>query len=161
MEHRLDAVAVILKPLIGLVFGLATSGSPDPDQIFSSLSIPVEIIPIMVERQDQPFFERQCLGHLAVLHFMGRVVVADPLLRVFVQHHADVVASISQDDAGLPVGDDAAANLGGHLIVLPDVCAVVAHGFLQSSAALRDRTRHGGDFMGYVVYSAFQSKKSG
>ncbi|MNV74587.1 hypothetical protein D3C71_1678180 [compost metagenome] len=58
---------------------------------------------------------------------MGGVVVADPLLRVFVQHYPDVVSAISQDDAGLTVGDDLSANLGGHLIVLPDVCAVVAH----------------------------------
>lgn len=67
-------------------------------------------------------------GNLAVLHLVGRLVVADPLLRVFVQHHANVVATISQDDAGLTLGDDAAADFSGHLIVLPDVCAVMAHG---------------------------------
>ena len=70
---------------------------------------------------------------------MGGVVVADPLLRVFVQHHADVVAAISQDDARLSVGDDAPADLGRYLIVLPDVYAVVTHGFLRLGAALRDR----------------------
>lgn len=77
---------------------------------------------------DLPFLQRQRFSHFAVLNFVGRVVVADPLLRIFVQHHADVVAAIRQDDAGLPVGDDAATDFGGHLIVLPDVCAVVAHG---------------------------------
>lgn len=86
---------------------------------------------------DLPFFERQLLGHLAILHFVGRVVVVDPLLRVFVQHHADVVAAIRKDDSGLSVGDDTAAYLGRHLIVLPDVCAVVVNGFLQSDADLR------------------------
>lgn len=67
---------------------------------------------------------------------MGWVVVADPLLRVFVQHHADVVAAICQNDARLPVGDDATTDLGGNLVVLTHVCAVVAHGYLQSGAAL-------------------------
>lgn len=57
MKHRPDAVAVILKPLIGLVFGLASSSRPDPNQIFAGLSAPVEIVPVMLERQDQPFFE--------------------------------------------------------------------------------------------------------
>lgn len=85
----------------------------------------------MLERKHQPLFEWQRLGDVAVLHFVGGVVIADALLRVFVQHHANVVAAISQDDAGLSVGDDAAANFGGHLIVLPDVFTVVAHGVLQ------------------------------
>lgn len=58
VQHRLDAVAVILKPLVGLVFSLTSSGSPDPDQILAGLSVPVEIIPIMVERQHKPLFER-------------------------------------------------------------------------------------------------------
>ena len=145
MEHRLDAVAVILKPLVCLVFGLAASGRPYPDQIFASLAVPVEIVPVMLERQDQPLLERQRLGHFAVLHFVGGVVIADPLLRVFIQHHADVVAAIRQDDAGLTVGDDSAADFGGHLIVLPDVCAVVGHSFLHACAALRGRMRHGGN----------------
>jgi hypothetical protein len=51
------------------------------------------------------------------------------------------VAAISEDDSRLPVGDDATADLGGHLIVLPDVCAVVALGFLQSGTAHRDWVR--------------------
>lgn len=51
MKHRPDAVAVILKPLIGLVFGLASSSHPDPDQIFAGFSAPVEIVPVMLERQ--------------------------------------------------------------------------------------------------------------
>lgn len=138
MEHRLDAVAVVLKTLIGLVLGLASGSRPNPNQILPGLSTPVEIFPIVLEWQDQPFFERERFGHLAILHFVGRVVVSDSLLPVFVQHHADVVAAISQDYAGLTVCDYAAANFGGHLIVLPDVCAVVAHRFLQSDAALRD-----------------------
>jgi len=58
VQHRLDAVAVILKPLIGLVLGLTASGSPYPDHIFASFPVPVEIIPTMLERQDQPLFER-------------------------------------------------------------------------------------------------------
>jgi hypothetical protein len=65
------------------------------------------------------------------------VIVADPLPRIIIQHHADVVAAIFQDDTRLAVGYDEAADFGRHLIVLPDVCAVVAHGFLQSDAALR------------------------
>ena len=128
MEHRLDAVAVILKSLIGLVSGLTSSSRPNPDQVFSGLSAPAEIIPIMLKRQHHPFFEWQCFGHFAVLHFISWVVVSDPLLRVFIQNHTDVVTLISQDDTRLPLGDDSAADLGGHLIVLPDVCAVVAHG---------------------------------
>lgn len=128
MEHRLDAAAVILKLLIGLVLGLASGSCPNPNQILSGLPAPVEIIPVMLERQNKPLFEQQRFGHLAVLHLVGRMVVADPLLRIFVQHHADVVATISQDDAGFIVGYDAAADFSGHLIVLPDVCAVVAHG---------------------------------
>lgn len=79
VQHRLDAVAVILKLLVGLIFGLAAIGGPDLDQIFAGFTAPVEIIPVMLERQYQPFFERQRLGRFAVLHFMGRVVVADPL----------------------------------------------------------------------------------
>lgn len=59
---------------------------------------------------------------------MGRVIVSDPPLRVFVQQHADLVATIGQDDTELPVGYYAAADFSGHLIMLPDVCAVVAHG---------------------------------
>lgn len=35
--------------------------------------------------------------------------------------------AICQDDAGLTVCDDAAADFGGHLIVLAHVFAVVAH----------------------------------
>ena len=128
MKHRLDAVAVVPKSLVGLVLGLTSGSCPNPNQILSGLSTPVEIFPIMLEWQDQPLFQWQGFGHLAVLHFVSRVVIADPLLRIFVQHHTDVVAAICQDDAGLSVGDDAAADLGGHLIVLPDVCAVVAHG---------------------------------
>lgn len=128
MQHRLDAVAVILKSLIGLVLGLTSSSCPDPDQIFSRLSAPVEIVPIMLEWQDQPLFERQRFRHLAVLHFMSWVVVADSLFRVLIKHNADVVTTVGQDYTGLTVGDDATANFGGHLIVLPDVCAVVAHG---------------------------------
>jgi hypothetical protein len=31
----------------------------------------------MLERQDQPLFKRKRLGHLAVLHFVGGVVVAE------------------------------------------------------------------------------------
>ncbi len=72
-------------------------------------------------------------------------MVSDPLLRIFVQHHADVMTAICQDDTGLSVGDDAAANLGGHLIVLPNVFAVVAHGFLQSGAALHNWWRQFND----------------
>lgn len=34
--------------------------------------------------------------------------------------------------AGHSIVDDAAADFGGHLIVMPDVSAVVVHGFLQS-----------------------------
>lgn len=128
MQHRLNAVTVILKLLIGLVLGLASGSCPNPNQILSGLSTPVEIVPTMLEWQDQPLFQRQALGHVAVLHFVGRVVVADTLLRVFVQHHAGVVATIGQDDAGLPVGYDASADFSGYLIVPPDVCAVVAHG---------------------------------
>lgn len=134
-------MAVILKSLIGLVLGLASGGGPNSDQVFSGLPAPAEIVPVVIERQDKPLLEGQCLGHFAVLHFMGGVIVADPLLRIVVQHDADVVAPISQDDARLAVGDNAAADLGGHLIVLPDVCEVVAHGVLQSGAALRDRMR--------------------
>lgn len=67
---------------------------------------------------------------------MGGVVVADPLLRIFVEHHADIVSAIRQDDAGLAVGDYTTADFGRHLIVLPDVCVVVAHGLLQSGAGL-------------------------
>lgn len=59
---------------------------------------------------------------------MGGMLVADVLLRIFVQHHPDVIAPIGKDDARLVVGDDAAADFGGHLIVLPNVFAVVAHG---------------------------------
>lgn len=128
VQHRPNAVAVVLKPLVGLVFGLIRSGGPRPDQIFAGLSVPVQIIPVMLERQDQPFFQRQRLGHIAVLHFVGGVVVADPLLRVFVQHHADVMAAIGKDHAGLPVGDDAAADFGKHLIVLSDVRGVLVYG---------------------------------
>lgn len=58
MEHRLDAVAVILQSLIGLVFGLATSGGPDPHQILAGFPVPVEIVPVMLERQYQPLFQR-------------------------------------------------------------------------------------------------------
>lgn len=139
MQHRLDAVAVVLKPLIGLVFGLTSSGCPHPDQIFAGFAVPVEITPVMLERQDHPFFEGQRFRHLAVLHFLGGVIVGDPFLRIIIQHHADLMASICQDDAGLAVGDDAAADFGGHLVMLPNVFAVVAHEFLQSGAALRDR----------------------
>lgn len=139
MEHRPDAVAVILKLLIGLVLGLASGSGPNPDQAFSAP--PAEIVPVVIERQDKPFLEGQCLGHFAVLHFMGWVVVADPLLRIFVQHDADVVAAIRQDDTRLPIGDDPAADFGGHLIVLPDVLAVVGHGFLQLGDAFRFRMR--------------------
>lgn len=121
MKHCLDAVAVILKPLVGLVFGLASSSGPDPDQIFAGFAAPVEIIPVMLERQDQPLFKRERLGHFAVLHFVGWVIVGDALLRVVVQHHADVVTAIRKDDARLSVGDDTAADFGGHLIVLPNV----------------------------------------
>ena len=92
MQHRLDAVAVVLDTFIGLVLGLASGSRPNPNQILAGLSAPVEIVPVMLEWQDQPLFERQRLGHLAVLHFVGGVVVANPLLRVFVQHHADVVS---------------------------------------------------------------------
>lgn len=56
----------------------------------------------MLELQGQPLFQRQRLGHFAVLHFVRWVVVADALLRGFIQRHADVVATIRQDDAGLP-----------------------------------------------------------
>lgn len=50
VQHCLDAVAVILKPLICLVLGLASSSSPDPDQIFAGFSVPIEVIPVMLER---------------------------------------------------------------------------------------------------------------
>ena len=61
--------------------------------------------------------------------FVGWVVVADPLLGGgFIQHHADVVVAICQDDAGFAVGDDAAPDFSGNLIKLLDVCVVVAHG---------------------------------
>lgn len=66
-------------------------------------------------------------SHLAVLHFMRWAIVADPHFWVFVQRHADLMAAIRQDHAGFAVVDDAAANFGRHLIVLPDVCAVVVH----------------------------------
>lgn len=79
---------------------------------------------------------------------MGGVIVGDPLLRSFIQHHADVMTAVGEDYAGLPVGDDAAADFGRHLIVLPNVCAVVAHGFLRSGAALRDRMRRDDGFIG-------------
>lgn len=120
-------MAVVLKSLICFVLGLASRSRPDPDQIISGFPAPAEIVPVMIERQDKPFFQWQCFGYLAVLHFVGRMVVADPLLRVFVQHHANIVSAIRQDDTGLAVGDDAPADFGGYLIVLPDVCAVVAH----------------------------------
>lgn len=100
MQHRLDAVAVILKPLVGLVFSLTSSCCPHPDQIFAGLAVPVEIVPVMLERKHQPFFERQRFRHLAVLHFMRRVIISDPPLRIFIQHHANVVAAIGQDEAG-------------------------------------------------------------
>lgn len=58
MQHRLDAVAVILKPLVGLVFGLTSSGCPHPDQIFAGLAVPVEIVSVMLEWQDQPLLKR-------------------------------------------------------------------------------------------------------
>jgi len=61
------------------------------------------------------------------MHFVGGVVVADALLWVFVQHHADVVAAIGKDGAGLPVGNDTTADFGGYLVMLPDVYAVLAH----------------------------------
>lgn len=53
--------------------------------------------------------------------------IAVLVLRVFVQHHAYVVAAIRQDDAGIAVVDHASADFGRHLIVLPDVRAVVGH----------------------------------
>ena len=121
-------MAVILKSLIGLVLSLASGGCPNPDQVISGILAPTEIVPVMIEWQNKPFFQWQRFGHLAVLHFMGRVVVADPLLRIFVQHHANVVAAVRQDDAGLTVGYDEATDFGRHLIVLSHVCAVVAHG---------------------------------
>lgn len=111
MEHRLDAAAVILRPLIGLIFGLASSSSPNLDKIFAGFRAPVEVIAVVLERQDQPFFGRQRRGDFAILHFMGRVVVANPLLRVFVQHHTNEMAVTRQDDAGLSVGDEAADRL--------------------------------------------------
>jgi len=77
VQHRLDAVAVILKLFVGLIFGLTSSGCPHLDQIFAGFPVPVEIVPIMLERQDQPLFKRKRLGHLAVLHFVGGVVVAE------------------------------------------------------------------------------------
>lgn len=70
MQHSLDAVAVILKLLVGLVFGLASSGCPHPHQILAGLPVLFEIVPVMLERRDQPFFERQHLGHFAILHFV-------------------------------------------------------------------------------------------
>lgn len=82
----------------------------------------------MIEGEDQPLFERERFGHLAILHFVGGVVVAD------------VVATISQDETELPLRDDAATDLDGHLVVLPNVLAVVvAHGYLHACAALRGR----------------------
>jgi len=83
------------------------------------------------------------------------VVVADPLLPVSVQHHADVVAAICQDDAGLAVGYDAAADFGRHLIVLPDVRAVVAHAFLRSGAALVTGSGISGESGWYVAMCLF------
>jgi len=128
MQHRLDSFTLILKHLIGLVFGLTSRSRPDPDQIIAGFPALTQIFPVMIERHDKPIFQWQCFGYLAVLHFVGRMIVAVPLFLVFVQHRANQYSGRDQDDTGPPGGENAMTDLGEHLIVLPDVCAVVAHG---------------------------------
>lgn len=76
---------------------------------------------------------------------MGGVIVGDPLLRIFIPHHADVMTAVGEDYAGLPIGDDEAANLYGHLIVLPHVCVVVAYGLSPVRRHLRGRMGYWSD----------------
>lgn len=128
--HCLSAVEALFQALESLVLGLTRRCCPDTFNVEPSVSdIVHNIEPVEgFVRDDLVFLERQLLCHFAVLNLVRRVVVADPLFRIFIQNHADVVASISQDDAGLAVGGNSTTYLGGHLVVLPDVCAVVAHG---------------------------------
>ena len=49
----------------------------------------------------------------------------------------DVVAAVGQDHAGLAIDDNAATDLGRHVVMPANVVAVVvAHGFLHAGAAL-------------------------
>lgn len=86
------------------------------------------------------YFSGEGLGHLAMLHFVDRVIIVDPLFRVFLQYHADIVTAIREDDAGLAESDDAPADFGRHLIVQLDVCAVVAQDYLRAGTVLRQWT---------------------
>lgn len=130
-EHALDVV--VLAPLVGLVLGLRWRAGEDIDD--GSIG---DVPPVPSGHQHLVAFQGQLLGHLAVLHFPGGVVVTDTLLRVAVEDDADVVPAIGHDYARLAVGDHAAPNLGRHVVVAANVVAVVvAHGFLQACAALR------------------------
>ena len=96
-----------------------------------------DVIPVVhAVGEHFPLLERQLLGHFAVLHFPGRVVVADALLRVAVEDAADVVAAVGHDHAWLAIGDDATPNLGRHVVVAANIVAVVvAHGFSMHAPA--------------------------
>lgn len=137
-EHALDVV--VLTALIGLVLGLRRGASENIDD-----GAVGDVPPVPASDQHLVALQGKLLGHLAVLHFPGGVVVADALLRVAVEDYADVVATVGHDHAWFTVGDHAPPDLGRHVVVAANVVAVVvAHGFLQTCAALRGRMRHGG-----------------
>lgn len=144
-EHGRSVVVETLgQLLVGPVLGLAASDCPHATHILVGIAQQVaHVIPVIrAVGQHFPLLERQRLGHLAVLHLPGRVVVADAFLRVAVEDDADVVTAVGDDHARLTVGYHSPPDLGRHIIVAVNVVAVVAsHGFLRACAALRGRTR--------------------
>lgn len=118
--------------LIGPVLGLAAGRCPHALHIVARIAQHVpNVIPVVhAIGENFKLLERKRLGHFAVLHFPGWVVVADALLWVAVEDDADVVAAVGHDHARLTIGYHAAPDLGWHVVVAANVVAVVvAHGF--------------------------------
>jgi len=138
-------VEALGQVLIHPVLGLASGSCPHALNAMAGIAKHVpNVIPVVHAVGEYfPLLERQLLGHFAVLHLPGGVVVADALLGVAVEDDADVVAAVRNDDAGLPVGDDAAPDLGRNVVASANVVAVVVvYGLLHACSAVHDQMRH-------------------